>query len=104
MDHWVRLAQQRTMQTHRLWILERMAEQGYVALILAIQIGQFLMIISDFFFHFHFNFQGGFSNSGGQTYNLPNGQTLSITHNNGASFNPFGRPSTSQGSSIAFGG
>lgn len=47
---------------------------------------------------------GGFSNSGGQTYNLPNGQTLNIAYNNGASFTPFGPSSTSQGSSIAFGG
>lgn len=64
-----------------------------------------ILLIQNFSIDFcNLNSQGGFSNAGGQTYNLPNGQTLSLTYNNGASFNPFNRPSTSQGSSIAFGG
>jgi len=47
---------------------------------------------------------GGASNSGGQTYQLPNGQTVSLTFNNGFSFLPNSRPSTSQGSSVAVSG
>lgn len=42
--------------------------------------------------------------SGGQSYNLPNGQTLSLTYANGVSFGPDGRPTVSKGNSIAFSG
>ncbi|XP_055315562.1 ATP-dependent RNA helicase glh-1-like isoform X2 [Sitodiplosis mosellana] len=48
-------------------------------------------------------FSGSNANSGGQTYNLPNGQTLSISYNNGFS-NTNGNPAHSQGSSVAFSG
>ncbi|XP_031619873.1 uncharacterized protein LOC116338625 [Contarinia nasturtii] len=47
---------------------------------------------------------GGNANSGGQTYTLPNGQTLNIAYSNGNSFGPNGLSSTSQGNSIAFNG
>ncbi|XP_055702787.1 uncharacterized protein LOC129801590 [Phlebotomus papatasi] len=40
--------------------------------------------------------------SGGQTYNLPNGQTLSLTYGNTVSFGPDGKPTVSRGNSIAF--
>ncbi|GAB0100851.1 hypothetical protein DMENIID0001_169480 [Sergentomyia squamirostris] len=40
--------------------------------------------------------------SGGQTYNLPNGQTLSLTYSDSVSFGPDGKPTVSKGSSIAF--
>ncbi|XP_055304929.1 uncharacterized protein LOC129569790 [Sitodiplosis mosellana] len=48
-------------------------------------------------------FSGSNTNSGGQTYNLPNGQTLNIAYNNGFS-NTNGNPARSQGSSVSFSG
>lgn len=56
------------------------------------------------FLYFHKIKKGGVSNAGGQTYQLPNGQTLNIAFNNGYSFLPGGRPSTSQGSSVSVAG
>lgn len=48
-----------------------------------------------------FKFQGAASIAGGQTYNLPNGQSINIAYNNGFSYTPGSGPATSQGSSIS---
>lgn len=48
------------------------------------------------------NIQGSAGLSGGQSYNLPNGQTLSLTYANGVSIGADGRPTVSKGNSIAF--